>query len=152
MAISSPDTDALFRDYRESRDPGVRATLVERFLPLARRLARRYERGGESFDDLLQVASLGLVKAVDRYEPNRGVAFSSYAVPTILGELKRYFRDTGWAVHVPRGLQERAMKVDQTSAKLDDAARAGAVDRRRRRGHGPRARGRARGDGRLAGL
>ena len=118
MAISSPDTDALFRDYRESRDPAVRETLVERFLPLARRLARRYERGGESFDDLLQVASLGLVKAVDRYEPNRGVAFSSYAVPTILGELKRYFRDTGWAVHVPRGLQERAMKVDQTSAKL----------------------------------
>jgi RNA polymerase sigma-B factor len=117
-AISSPDTDVLFRDYRKSRDPATREILVERFLPLARRLARRYERGGESFDDLLQVASLGLVKAVDRYEPDRGVAFSSYAVPTILGELKRYFRDTGWAVHVPRGLQERAMKVDQTAGKL----------------------------------
>ena len=152
MAISSPDTDALFRDYRESRDPGVRATLVERFLPLARRLARRYERGGESFDDLLQVASLGLVKAVDRYEPNRGVAFSSYAVPTILGELKRYFRDTGWAVHVPRGLQERAMKVDQTSAKLTTRLGRAPSIARRRRGHGPRARGGARGDGRLAGL
>ncbi|HEX3318118.1 MAG TPA: SigB/SigF/SigG family RNA polymerase sigma factor [Solirubrobacteraceae bacterium] len=118
MAISSPDIDALFREYRETRDPIARETLVERFLPLARRLARRYERGDESFDDLLQVASLGLVKAVDRYEPDRGVAFSSYAVPTILGELKRYFRDTGWAVHVPRGLQERAMKADQTAAKL----------------------------------
>jgi RNA polymerase sigma-B factor len=118
VTISSPDTDALFRDYRTSRDQGARETLVERFLPLARRLARRYERGGESYDDLLQVASLGLVKAVDRYEPDRGVAFSSYAVPTILGELKRYFRDTGWAVHVPRGLQERAMKVDETAGKL----------------------------------
>jgi RNA polymerase sigma-B factor len=118
VAISSPDIDALFRDFRKTQDRGARETLVERFLPLARRLARRYERGDESFDDLLQVASLGLVKAVDRYEPDRGVAFSSYAVPTILGELKRYFRDTGWAVHVPRGLQERAMKVDQTAAKL----------------------------------
>ena len=119
MAIlSSPDTDALFRDYRESRDRAVRETLVERFLPLARRLARRYERGSESFDDRLQVASHRLVKAVDRYEPDRGGAVSSYAVPTILGELKRYFRDTGWAVHVPRGLQERAMKVDQTAGKL----------------------------------
>ena len=114
-AISSPsrptndatDTDALFCDYRQTRDPAVRETLVERFLPLARQLARRYQRGNEPFDDLLQVASLGLVKAVDRFDPERGVAFSSYAVPTILGELKRYFRDTGWAVHVPRGLQER---------------------------------------------
>jgi len=124
--ISSPDspssdrrsTDALFREYRRSRDPATRDALVERFLPLARQLARRYQRGDEPFDDLVQVASLGLVKAVDRFDLDRGVAFSSYAVPTILGELKRYFRDTGWAVHVPRGLQERVMKVDQTVAKL----------------------------------
>jgi RNA polymerase sigma-B factor len=91
---------------------------VERFLPLARQLARRYQRGSEPFDDLLQVASLGLVKAIDRFDPDRGVAFSSYAVPTILGELKRYFRDAGWAVHVPRGVQERVMKVDRMVARL----------------------------------
>jgi len=125
-AISSPDspssdrrsTDALFREYRRSRDPATRDALVERFLPLARQLARRYQRGDEPFDDLVQVASLGLVKAVDRFDLDRAVAFSSYAVPTILGELKRYFRDTGWAVHVPRGLQERVMKVDKTVSKL----------------------------------
>jgi RNA polymerase sigma-B factor len=125
-AISSPsrpshdtsDTDALLREYRRTRDPATREALVERFLPLARQLARRYQRGSEPFDDLLQVASLGLVKAVDRFDPERGVAFSSYAVPTILGELKRYFRDAGWAVHVPRGVQERVMKVDKTVARL----------------------------------
>src|SRR4051794_32357805 len=125
-AISSPGrtpndvrtTEALLRRYRETRDPACRDALVERFLPLARQLARRYQRGNEPFDDLLQVASLGLVKAVDRFDPERGVAFSSYAVPTILGELKRYFRDAGWAVHVPRGVQERVMKVDRTVARL----------------------------------
>jgi RNA polymerase sigma-B factor len=118
VAITSPNTDDLFREYQSSRDPVLREELVGRFLPLARQLARRYQRGDETFDDLVQVASLGLVKAVDRYDVERGVAFSSYAVPTILGELKRYFRDTGWAVHVPRGLQERSLKVEQTSTKL----------------------------------
>ena len=89
-----------------------------RFLPLARQLARRYKRGSEPIDDLVQVASLGLVKAIDRYDLERGNAFSSYAVPTILGELKRYFRDQGWAVHVPRGMQERILKVTQAMESL----------------------------------
>jgi RNA polymerase sigma-B factor len=102
-------------------DESVRDTLVERFLPLARQLARRYQRANEPLDDLIQVASVGLVKAVDRFEPDRGVAFSSYAVPTILGELKRYFRDAGWAVHVPRGAQEQAMKVDRAVKDLSTA-------------------------------
>jgi RNA polymerase sigma-B factor len=126
VAISSPsqyssdrrETDELFRRLREEKDPATRDALVTRFLPLARQLARRYQRGNEPFDDLVQVASLGLVKAVDRFDPDRGVAFSSYAVPTILGELKRYFRDSGWAVHVPRGLQERVMKTDEVVGKL----------------------------------
>ena len=87
-------------------------------MPLARQLARRYQRVNEPLDDLIQVASLGLVKAVDRFDIARGVAFSSYAVPTILGELKRHFRDAGWAVHVPRGTQERAMQVDRAVKEL----------------------------------
>jgi RNA polymerase sigma-B factor len=112
------ETRLLFERYKATADPAVRDQLVERFLPLARQLARRYQRASEPLDDLVQVASLGLVKAVDRFDPERGVAFSSYAVPTILGELKRYFRDSGWAVHVPRGIQERAMQVDRAIKEL----------------------------------
>jgi RNA polymerase sigma-B factor len=108
----------LLKRYHEGRDLAARDELIERFLPLARQLARRYQRGGEPLDDLIQVASIGLVKAVDRFDPDRGSAFSSYAVPTILGELKRYFRDAGWAVHVPRGMQERVMSVNQAMTRL----------------------------------
>jgi RNA polymerase sigma-B factor len=104
--------------YHEQGDAAAREELVERFLPLARQLARRYQRQNEPLDDLMQVASMGLVKAIDRFDPKRGTAFSTYAVPTILGELKRYFRDSGWAVHVPRGMQERVMKLDQASQEL----------------------------------
>jgi RNA polymerase sigma-B factor len=111
------ETRTLFERFGRN-EPGARDELIERFLPLARQLARRYQRANEPFDDLLQVASVGLVKAVDRFDPARGVAFSSYAVPTILGELKRYFRDSGWAVHVPRGVQERVLKVDRVVSKL----------------------------------
>jgi RNA polymerase sigma-B factor len=102
----------LFDRYQRDGDSDARAELVERFLPLAHHLARRYERSTEPFDDLLQVASLALLKAIDRFDPDRGDAFTSFAVPTILGELKRHFRDTGWALHVPRGTQERVLQVN----------------------------------------
>jgi RNA polymerase sigma-B factor len=108
----------LFERWQRDGDVSAREQLVERFLPLARKLARRFQGAQEPMDDLVQVASLALVKAIDRFETGRGVTFQSFAVPTILGELKRYFRDTGWALHVPRGAQERAVKVEQTRRKL----------------------------------
>jgi RNA polymerase sigma-B factor len=108
----------LFVRYLRDGEPGARDMLVERFLPLSRQLARRYQRADEPFDDLAQVAALGLLKAIDRFDPEREVAFSSYAVPTILGEIKRHFRDRTWAVRVPRDLQELALKVDRAVADL----------------------------------
>ena len=113
------DRRLLIRYHRHG-DPVAREQLVARFLPLARQLARRYQRGGEQLDDLVQVASLGLLKAIDRFDPSRETAFSSFAVPTILGELKRHFRDKGWAVRVPRDLQELSVKVDRVA---DDMSR-----------------------------
>jgi RNA polymerase sigma-B factor len=108
----------LFARARNGDDPYARDQLVERFLPLARQLARRYQRAEEPLDDLIQVASIGLLKAIDRFDASREVAFSSYAVPTILGELKRHFRDKTWSVRVPRDLQELALKVDRAVSEL----------------------------------
>lgn len=108
----------LLMRYHRQGDSRARDQLCERFLPLARQLARRYQRGSEPLDDLVQVASVGLVKAIDRFEPDRTTAFSSYAVPTMVGELKRYFRDFGWAAHVPRGMQERTVAVQATVTRL----------------------------------
>ncbi len=99
-------------------DAWARERLAERYLPLARRLARRYQRSEEPLEDLVQVASLGLLKAIDRFDTSRDVAFSSFAVPTILGELKRHFRDRTWSVRVPRDLQELALRVDRAVAEL----------------------------------
>jgi RNA polymerase sigma-B factor len=108
----------LFDRYRRGDDPAARAALAERFLPMARMLARRYHGGGEPLDDLVQVASLGLLKAIDRFDPERGIAFSTFAVPTILGELKRHFRDKGWSLRVPRDLQELTARVERASNLL----------------------------------
>jgi RNA polymerase sigma-B factor len=108
----------LLEQYHRHGDRQAREALVERFLPLARQLARRYQRGSEPLDDLVQVASLGLLKAIDRFEPERPTAFSSFAVPTILGELKRHFRDRGWSVRVPRDLQEQAVRVERVAEEL----------------------------------
>ena len=98
----------LFLEYRRTGSRRDRDALIERYLPLARSLARRYRRGAEPLEDLEQVASLALVKAVEGFDPARDVAFSSYAVPSITGALKRHYRDYGWSVRVPRDLQELA--------------------------------------------
>jgi RNA polymerase sigma-B factor len=108
----------LLLDYHREGNLAAREELVERFLPLARDLALRYAYTDEPFDDLLQVASLGLIKAIDRFEPGRGTKFTSYAAPTILGELKRHFRDKGWSLHVPRDLQERTLAVSRETEAL----------------------------------
>jgi len=111
------ERDLLIR-YHERGDLAAREELVERFLPLARDLALRYTYTDEPFDDLLQVASVGLIKAIDRFDPGRGTKFTSYAAPTMLGELKRHFRDKGWSLHVPRELQERALAVGRATERL----------------------------------
>ncbi len=116
------DTAALLASYRHTPDPVVLEELVVRFEPLARSVARRYHARGEPLEDLTQVAMVGLLKAIERFDPDRGFAFSSYAMPTMLGELKRYFRDSAWAVHVPRGVKERAVELaratDEISSRL----------------------------------
>ena len=115
VRTDEPDVLALFADLPE---PHAREALVRRFLPLAEHLARRFAGRGESPEDLAQVASLGLLHAIDRFDPEREVQFSTYAAVTIVGELKRHFRDKGWSVRVPRNLQESAMLVNKTIASL----------------------------------
>jgi RNA polymerase sigma-B factor len=111
------DLTSLFRRWQQDGDADARETLTRMFLPLARKLARRYSRA-ERNEDLDQVASLALLKAIDRFDPERGSGFPAFATPTILGELKRHFRDTGWFAHVPRGAQERALEVQAAGEEL----------------------------------
>ena len=119
-AAPADDTlERLFRRRRRFRDDRAREELIERFRPFAIGWARRYHApGGEPFEDLVQVAMLGLIKAVDRYDPDRGVAFVSFAEPTIRGELRRHFRDATWAIHLPRELQERVRLVERETERL----------------------------------
>ena len=116
--LGSLDVAELFARHRATGDPAVVEELVKRFQPLARSVARRYHARGEPLDDLVQVANVGLLKAISRFDPDRGFAFTSFATPTMLGELKRYFRDSGWAVHVPRGVKERALELATATDKL----------------------------------
>ena len=108
----------LWARFAERRDPATREELVRRYLPFAKNLTLRYRGASESFDDLLQVASLGLVNAIDRFDPDRGIPFTAYASPTILGELKRHFRDRAWTVRVPRGLHDRMSEVEKSIGDL----------------------------------
>jgi len=112
------DTSDKFTEYRRTGDRALRNELVEEHMRLAEFLARRFAHRGEAADDLRQVALVGLLKAVERFEPDRGLQFSSFATPTITGELKRYFRDRGWAVRVPRRIQELHLELDRTVNEL----------------------------------
>jgi RNA polymerase sigma-B factor len=109
----------LFRRYCATRDASLREELVQSYLPLARSIARRYASPRVPSEDLVQVAAIGLMKAIDRFEPGRGIAFSSYAVPTMVGEVQRHFRDYSWGVRPPRELQERAQRVSAASRELE---------------------------------
>lgn len=128
-----------FVDYRRTGDRTIRNELVQHYLRLAEFLARRFSNRGEPADDLRQVALVGLIKSVERFDPGRGLQFSSFATPTITGELKRHFRDRGWAVRVPRRLQELHLQLDRTTSALSQelgrppttkeiAARAGVLE------------------------
>src|ERR1700680_4974231 len=117
MVTDATNKRQLFARHGQG-DPAAQEALVKRFMPLARSLARRYDRSSEPFDDLLQVASLGLLKALDRFDPDLGHPFASFGVPTMLGEMRRHFRDAGWSVHGPRGSQELALKVRDAQERL----------------------------------
>jgi RNA polymerase sigma-B factor len=108
----------LFEQLRDSADPKIRDELVEMHLPLVEYLARRFRNRGEPLDDLVQVATIGLIKSVDRFDTERGVEFSTYATPTIVGEIKRHFRDKGWAIRVPRRLQELKLALTKATSEL----------------------------------
>ena len=119
-AVRTMPEELLLERYAQDRTGHLEAELIERFMPLARSLAMRYRGGAEPSEDLVQVASLGLVKALRGYDPTRGHRFVAYAAPTILGELRRHFRDHSWKLHMPRRLQEGALDVERASANLSD--------------------------------
>src|SRR4051812_7015334 len=116
--IHTESESVLFELWRRRGDERAHAELVNRHLPLVRQLARRYSYTSEPLDDLVQVGSVGLLHALARYDPHMGSSFRAYAVPTVLGELRRHFRDTAWSVHLPRALQERTRSVQAAIATL----------------------------------
>lgn len=116
--VKKREIKKFFKIYKETQNVKVREKLVFLHMNLVRYLASRFLNKGESYDDLVQVGSLGLIKAIDRYNPARGVEFTTYAIPTILGEIKRYFRDKGWAIKVPRRLQELSRDIKKAKEKL----------------------------------
>jgi RNA polymerase sigma-B factor len=119
LPLSSQAEDReLLRRYHVDGDRSAREELVQRHLPLVRALARRYAGRGESLDDIEQVGAIGLIKAIDRFDPSRDVALTTYATPNVVGEIKRHFRDKGWAIRIPRGLQELNAKMSSTIEAL----------------------------------
>ena len=118
LAWDKARTRELFRRYKEEGDETARNELIMSHLNLVRFLASKFKNRGEPLDDLIQVGTIGLIKAIDRFDPARGLEFTTYATPTVLGEIKRHFRDKGWSVRVPRRLQELSAKVNQTTDEL----------------------------------
>jgi len=108
----------LLRRYHEQGDLQAREQLIEQYMSLVRSLARRYSYRGEQLDDLVQIGAIGLIKAIDRFDLSRGVELTTYATPNIIGEIKRHFRDRGWAVRVPRGLQELNVRLSKLIEQL----------------------------------
>src|ERR671926_501619 len=118
VSLASMTDRELLRLYHEQGDPSAREVLVQRHLPLVRSLARRYAGRGEALEDIEQVGAIGLIKAIDRYDLEREVALTTYATPNVVGEIKRHFRDKGWAIRVPRALQELNGKMSSTIEAL----------------------------------
>ncbi|MBM6676890.1 SigB/SigF/SigG family RNA polymerase sigma factor [Olsenella uli] len=118
VAWDKDRTRELFRRYKEGGDAEARDQLIVSHLNLVRFLASKFKNRGESLEDLVQVGTIGLIKAIDRFDPERGLEFTTYATPTIMGEIKRHFRDKGWSVRVPRRLQELSAKVNQATDEL----------------------------------
>lgn len=129
LAWDKERTRELFALYKDEGDEDAREQLIVSRLNLVRFLASKFKNRGESLDDLIQVGTIGLIKAIDRFEPERGLEFTTYATPTIMGEIKRHFRDKGWSVRVPRRLQELSAKVNQATDELTkDLQRSPSVD------------------------
>src|SRR5207249_822991 len=118
LMASGPNDRELLRAYHERGDLAAREQLIERYMSLVRSLARRYSYRGEQLDDLVQIGAIGLIKAIDRFDLSRGVELTTYATPNIIGEIKRHFRDRGWAVRVPRGLQELNVRLSKLIEQL----------------------------------
>jgi len=116
--VSRESDKLLLRRYHEQGDVGAREQLIERYMSLVRSLARRYSHRGEQLDDLVQIGAIGLIKAIDRFDVSRGVELTTYATPNIIGEIKRHFRDRGWSVRVPRGLQELNIQLSKLLEQL----------------------------------
>jgi len=116
--VTQESDKVLLRRYHEQGDLAARKQLIERYMSLVRSLARRYSYRGEQLEDLVQIGAIGLIKAIDRFDVNRGVELTTYATPNIIGEIKRHFRDRGWAVRVPRGLQELNIQLSRLIEEL----------------------------------
>jgi RNA polymerase sigma-B factor len=116
--MAHPTDKELLRRYHHSGDLSAREQLIERYMSLVRSLARRYSYRGEQLDDLVQIGAIGLIKAIDRFDLERGVELTTYATPNIIGEIKRHFRDRGWSVRVPRGLQELNVQLSRIVEEL----------------------------------
>ena len=116
--MKSAEIRELFRRYKEEGDEEAREQLIVSHVNLVRYIAAKFKNRGEPLDDLIQVGTIGLIKAIDRFDPSRGLEFTTYATPTIMGEIKRHFRDKGWTIRVPRRLQELSAKVNSATDEL----------------------------------